>query len=162
MELHRHLSRLVRFNRWANDRILAKAIPLLPEHPVFGETYGVLPDALLHVLQAQQFWLAVWLGEPADQTENPTRSGLLEAFAASQAALEKYINGLDDDALAATFTRVGREQTISAPLGDLIAHLVTHQNFHRGEIALLLTGAGASPGDIDYYDFVYEDGGRVG
>jgi len=69
------------------------------------------------------------------------------------------MDGLDDAALAKPFTRTGRSQSITAPLGDLIAHLVTHQNFHRGEIALLLTNAGASTGDIDYYDFILEDGG---
>jgi uncharacterized damage-inducible protein DinB len=154
VELHDHLSRLVRYNGWANDRILDRAVTVLPERPVFGETYGVLADALLHVLNAQEHWVAVWRGEVARETENPTRAGLVEAFAASQADLETYLRGVDDDDLARTFTRKGRDHSVSAPLGDFIAHLVTHQGYHRGEIALLLTNAAASPGDIDYYDYL--------
>jgi len=77
--------RQIRFNGWANDRVLAKAVTVLPERPDFGESYGILADELLHVLQAQQHWLAVWRGEPSSQIESPTTAELVAAFAASQA-----------------------------------------------------------------------------
>ena len=154
MELHRHISRLVRYNGWANDHILAKAVTILPELPVFGETYGVLPDELLHILQSEQHWLSVWRGELVRETVNPSQSQLIAAYATTQGELEAFVESLDESDLARVVTRVGRAHQVSAPLGDFISHLVSHGTYHRGEIALLLTQAGASPGDIDFYDFL--------
>jgi len=150
---------MVRYNGWANSRMLDQAVKILPEEPIYGEQYGVLADELLHVLQAEEFWLASWRKEAAHQTVNPTRSQLLAAYAKAQADLEGFLAGLDDADLARTFTRVGSHETISAPLGDLVAHLVGHNTYHRGGIALLLTNAGVSPGDIDLYDFIITSAG---
>ncbi|HYM67513.1 MAG TPA: DinB family protein [Patescibacteria group bacterium] len=161
MELHRHLTRLVRYNGWANSRVLEQALKVLPETPVYGRRYGEVAGELLHILEAEEFWLASWRGTRAEATPDPDKAQLAAAFASVQAELEGFMAGLDEGDLAATFTRVGRHETISAPLGDLIAHLVGHNTFHRGGIAVLLTNAGFSPGDIDLYDFILRDGGGV-
>lgn len=162
MELHRHLSRLVRYNGWANAQVLDQAVKILPAQPGYGERYGVLADELLHVLQAEEFWLAVWRKEPVHQTTDATRAELVAAYAGAQTELESYIAGLDETDLASTVTRVGSHETISAPLADLIAHLIGHNTFHRGGIALLLTNEGHSPGDLDLYDFILlHDGGSL-
>jgi uncharacterized damage-inducible protein DinB len=157
MELHRHLTRLVRYNGWANRRILGEAAKILPEQPVYLDRYGRLPDELLHILQGQEHWLAVWHGEPARVTVDPTRTALIEAFGRTQAELEGFMAGLTEDDLARTITRKGSDHQVSAPLGDFIGHLVGHGTYHRGGIALLLTNEGASPGDIDFYDFLIAD-----
>jgi uncharacterized damage-inducible protein DinB len=156
--LHRHLTRLIRYNGWANSHILDQALKVLPEQPSYSGQYGGLADELLHIVRAEEFWLGSWRGEAVHDTANPSAAQLVAAFARAQTALERYIAGLDESDLAATFTRVGSDHTISAPLADLIEHLVGHNTYHRGGIALVLTREGVSPGDIDLYDFILQGG----
>jgi len=148
---------MIRYNGWANERILEQAVKILPERPEYTGQYGLLADELLHLLHAQDYWMRRWTGRSVNTTENPSRTELIGEFARSQSALETFVAGLDEDALKATF--VQETDGKNAPLGDFIAHLVGHGTYHRGGIAILLTNAGASPGDIDLYDFILVTGG---
>jgi len=156
--LHRHITRIVRYNGWANACVLEQALKVLPEQPVYSDGYGELADELLHIVRAEEFWLGAWRGDAVHPTTDPSRAQLVAAFANRQTELEEFVAGLDDSDLATTFTRVGSEHTIKAPLADLIAHLVGHNTYHRGGIGLLLTREGVSPGDIDLYDFILREG----
>jgi uncharacterized damage-inducible protein DinB len=150
-----YLRSLVAYNRWANDRILAAAEPLLGEKPAFADQYGVRPDTVLHILQAQEAWMARWRGEPVRETENPSTAELLAAFARSHETLEAFGDGLGDLDFdrRITYRDLSGDEYVR-PLGLLITHLVSHGTYHRGDAALLLTQQGRSPGDLDYVDFL--------
>ncbi len=61
-----------------------------------------------------------------------------------------YLAELTDDDLAAPFALGTRG---ALPLWELLVHLITHGTQHRSEAAILLTDAGHSPGDLDYFYF---------
>ena len=71
-----------------------------------------------------------------------------------------YLAELTDDDLAAPFALGTRG---ALPLWELLLHLITHGTQHRSEAAILLTDAGHSPGDLDYFFFaITRDAGSLG
>ena len=63
-------------------------------------------------------------------------------------ALDEWLDGLDE---AAT-----NEIWDGLPLWQPMLHVVNHGTQHRSEAAVLLTEAGASPGDLDLIDYLAE------
>jgi len=149
--------RLIAYNQWADERVLA-AIERVSveelERP--REAYfGSIADNLWHTLGAQRRWLARWKGEPLPPLERPAIASWSAAYAASHAALRQFVAPLSaaDLERAVKYTlRVGA--TGERPLGPLIIHLVNHGTHHRAETGLLLDRIGRSPGDLDYVLFL--------
>jgi uncharacterized damage-inducible protein DinB len=156
------LRRLIEYDRWANDKLLAAIDGLgadeldRPREAYFGS----IATNLRHIVVVQRRWLARWRGEPlppADVPLGPWR----EAFAAAHAAVAGYVGSLSDADLDrivkyTTGAGVAGEQ----PLGHLVTHLVNHGTAHRAETGLLLERMGRSPGDLDYLVFLHERGRR--
>jgi uncharacterized damage-inducible protein DinB len=71
--------------------------------------------------------------------------------------MRAFLAGLKDDDLNRV---VHYNSTKGKPLKNilwhLLVHVVNHGTQHRSEAAMLLTGYGASPGDIDFILFVRE------
>jgi uncharacterized damage-inducible protein DinB len=147
------LRSLIAYNRWANDRILAAAMPELGSRPDYTGEYGVLPDTLLHILNAQETWMGRWRGRAHHETEGPSTAELLAAYARSHDELDAYGRELDDAELARRITDSAGDE-FPIPLGEQVMHLVHHGTYHRGEAALLLTRLQRSPGDVDYLDYL--------
>jgi uncharacterized damage-inducible protein DinB len=146
---------LIAYNRWANRRILETARPLLDPQPSYTGAYGTLPDTLLHILQAQETWMARWRERQPIETEAPGADELVAAYERSHDELEAFGRELTDDDLARLITRRFSDGTeFTYTLGQQVAHLMEHGAQHRGEAALLLTLAGRSPGDLDYLDLL--------
>ncbi len=64
--------------------------------------------------------------------------------------MRTWVDGLSDEELAAP-PRVRGE--IGAPLWFYVMHILTHGTLQRADVAVLLTQAGHSPGDLDFLDF---------
>jgi uncharacterized damage-inducible protein DinB len=147
----RQLRRLISYNQWADERVLAAIDGLAAEEldrP--REAYfGTLAANLRHTLMAQRNWLARWRGEARpDQT---VREGWREAYAATHGALREFVAGLSD----AGADRVLRYKDLQGidremVLADAITHVVNHGTAHRAETGLILERLGRSPGDLDY------------
>jgi uncharacterized damage-inducible protein DinB len=148
----RQLRRLVDYNRWADERILAAVEGVPPEELARPREayFETLAANLRHTLLAQRNWLARWRGEVprSDQTiTEPWR----DAYAAAHEALRGYVAGLSD----ADADRVVRYTDLRGiareiVLADAIVHVVNHGTAHRAETGLLLERLGRSPGDLDY------------
>ena len=90
-----------------------------------------------------------------DQQEPVGLGSIRAAFDESQAGLQDFAGKLSDD----DWNRIidyrdlgGRPHSL--PLGPLIAHVVNHGTYHRGEAALMLTSMDRSPGDLDFVYFL--------
>ncbi len=73
-----------------------------------------------------------------------------------------YIDGLDEDALASTFTyrTITNPRDVTQPLAPALAHLFNHQTHHRGQAHCLVTesaGNDAMP-SLDLILFQRESG----
>ncbi len=155
LEIHRHSS-------WANGQILQAAARMPVEQlrtPIGEGGYGDMLETLLHMYDAQKAWFdraRTGTNGPALDIEVyrdiPT---LAAAWRELDAEMEQYITGLDDQALeeeVAYRSYYGSEGTYSRDA--MMLHQALHSHQHRGEVALLLTQLGYSPGEIDFLDYV--------
>jgi len=124
-----------------------------------GATVAV-PKALelyAHVLGAEHTWLsrisgrapehAIWPALDLAQCETLTRENAAElralAATASDASLARVVA-----------YRNSAGQAFENTLEDILLHVMLHGAYHRGQIALLVRGAGAEPSPTDYITFV--------
>jgi uncharacterized damage-inducible protein DinB len=155
---------LYEYNYWAHERIMRQVARLTPEQFAAdaGYSWGGVRGTLAHILGTERGWRARWQGT-GDAAPPRPEPGTLEALAAAweenRAAMRAYLATLRDDELdrVVAYTRQGRGY--AHPLWTQLVHVVNHGTQHRGEVAVMLTDHGHSPGDIDFSQFMRERGG---
>ena len=128
---------LAAYNRWADNRLLAKVNGLNEDQRRRPELVGPnsILSALMHILDDWGAMLEFWEAE-ADQ---------LSAYAAS----------LSDQDLDEQFEfRWGSSKPRRRIRWHCLVHLVNHGTQHRGEIGLVLGRLGHSPGSLDFITYV--------
>ncbi len=155
----RQLRRLVAYNRWADERILA-AVEGMPDEELARprEAYfGTLAANLRHTLLAQRVWLARWKGE-TPRYDEPIAVPWREAYAETHAAVRDHLAELSDRDIErpVRYTDL-RGNAREIALAQAITHLVNHGTAHRAETGLLLERLGRSPGDIDYTVYCFQN-----
>lgn len=144
------IRKLIGFNKWANTRILGAAEKLTPDQ------FSGLADQFAHMLGAQRFWHSRWTG--GEYGSHVIMNTVAEAHAA-------YAKSHDDmRAFGATLTEASLDRTDDwfsngnqLSVADSVVQVVNHSTQHRSEIAIILTEADASPGDLDYLFFCWGD-----
>ena len=154
---------LGRYNDWANARILRHASLVSPEQYVAAAPVpqGSLRGTLVHTLAAEVAWRRRWQGDSPtvllNEADLPTFAALAERWEQEAQALAAFVASLTDEDLNRT---VRYKTTKGAPMEDvlwhLMAHVINHGTQHRSEAAMLLTGYGHSPGDLDLIVFFRE------
>jgi len=154
----KQLRRLVAYNQWADEKILAAVDGLAPEELTRPREayFGTIANNLRHTLVAQRVWLARWKGEAPRYDESIT-APWREAYATTHAALRAFVESLSDGAADAMvrFTDM-RGTARQIQLAQAITHVVNHGTAHRAETGLLLERLERSPGDLDYSYFCFE------
>jgi uncharacterized damage-inducible protein DinB len=159
------LTGIYEHSRFANARLLDQAQQL--SHPELDVEqpgmFGTIRSTLLHMMQAQHSWLrrAQELDpvEPWTAGAFPTIADLRNRWDALDAETLACIATLTDEQLLETIhirSWVGWE--MQAPRWQALVHQAFHQHQHRGELAMVLTNLGHSPGDIDAFDWFEEEG----
>ena len=144
-------------NYWARDCQLAACAPLTAEQflrPV-GGSFPSLRDTLAHMLAVEWIWLERWKGRspktliPA--SEFPSVEAMVERWGAVERDLREYLAGLDEEALARPLPVVStRGEQWTYPLWRMVAHLLNHQSYHRGQVTTLLRMLGVQPPRVDF------------
>jgi uncharacterized damage-inducible protein DinB len=89
----------------------------------------------------------------------PTFQALQERWEREAQALQDFLTALTDDDLNRTIRyKTTTGNAMANVLWHLMAHVVNHGTQHRSEAAMLLTGYGYSPGDLDLIVFLREGG----
>jgi len=137
------LQRLLRYDDWANDQVL-RSLRAHPEAPdrawrIFAHIVGV-NDLFLTRVRGEPPPL-VW---PAPATVDFEASlariaGAWAAVLAENSSFERPV----------TYVNSKGERWTSR-LGDIVTHVAMHGSYHRGQIAMLLGGAGVEPPYTDY------------
>lgn len=145
---------------WANGRLLEQADKLTPEQlaaPVEGGI-GTVYETLLHMMASQLGWLRRFRAQdPVEPPDPPDLASLRAAWKALDDETTGYIASLTDDDLAEVIhyrSWYGWERT--SPRWQAVLHQAFHQHQHRGELAMVLTRFGHSPGEIDIFDYLDE------
>ena len=153
---------LLRYNDWANERILATAEQVSADEFALPNDFGwgSLEGALVHLMDAEYAWRVLlkdgehveWL-QPEDF---PDVAAIRARWADEREAFWGYLDSLSSDDLSATISYNGDAGLRYRALWHCLAHVVNHGTQHRAECAALLTGFGHSPGNLDFSVFLSE------
>ncbi len=157
------LQTLVRYNDWANARILTCVKRLSDEQltrPLVS-SFPTIRDTLVHLVSAEWVWLQRWKGvtptSPPAWVQSATlttvgevlreveadRHGLIETWR------EEDLDGMIDFAYLSGAS--GRHS-----LQEMVLHMVNHSTYHRGQIVTMLRQVGAAPVSTDLITFYAE------
>jgi len=146
-----YLLQLIDFHYWARDRVFSAVEPLTAElyaRPM-GNSFSSIRDTLNHVYLAEWIWYSRWNGE--SPTEFPNFE--LSEFATLRARwtemernVRSYIDSAGEDGLNRVIEyRLMSGKEGASPLWQMVAHVVNHATYHRGQVTTLLRQLGAAP-----------------
>jgi uncharacterized damage-inducible protein DinB len=159
-----HVRALYAYNEWANNHLLA-VCESIPEEQLAerrGASFESILTTFAHIAAAQINWLERWVSgrnriPTLELQQMPDLGTVRAAFLASHAGLQEFLAGLDEERLAAPLAFRDSSGTESnRPLWQLMTHVANHGSYHRGEIALMLSETGHSPGDLDFIFWTFE------
>lgn len=147
-------------SRFANGRLLDQATKLSDAELDADRPgmFGSIRSTLLHMMQAQASWLRRFQElDPVpsfDPADFPTIADLRRAWDVLDADTLSYLATVtDDDLLQVVHMRAWSGWEMRQPRWQAIVHQAFHQHQHRGELAMVLTTLGYSPGEIDSFDY---------
>ena len=146
MSVIAHLTSLRQHGEWA-DRRLLDALRSAPQ-PV--------PEALrelCHVRGAQEIWLSRVEQRSASLPVWPSLSidELADVGASLDRAWRGFIEQLRDPGLSEPVSYVtSGGEPFSTPVGEILLHMLTHGQYHRGKANAALRAAKAVPPSVDY------------
>jgi len=157
---------LVAYHRWAQHKVLRKALKM-PDELVLAAaplSHGSILQTLIHAVDSQWYWrLACETGRaPAEQLTIealPTVRALAAYWEDEQANLERYVESLSDADLDGRVTyRWPQARPRSRVVWHIVAHILNHATHHRAEVGQHMGALGYSPGDLDFIIFIVKQG----
>ncbi|CUX59784.1 damage-inducible protein DinB [Rhizobium oryzihabitans] len=151
--------KLARNNRLANFRLHHACLQLSQEEFVASRVsfFPTIRATLNHIYTVDRFYIDAvkggTLGLAAFAKEEPleTMAELRRAQAELDEVLIAFVDGLEEDGLAATVnihrgTRIQQDRC-----DDILTHLFQHQTHHRGQAHAMLSGATIKPPQLDEF-----------
>jgi uncharacterized damage-inducible protein DinB len=165
---HSEILTIYDYNYWANRRILNAAAKVTPGQLAAARAFpfGSLRGTLVHIMDAEYGWRTLfenvdrsdrWEANELLERDFPTLSSIQARWGDEEAAMRKYLAGLYDDRVTGMIhylTDEGNKR--ERVLWHCLFHVVNHGTQHRSEAAAMLTEFGASPGDLDFTNFLNE------
>jgi uncharacterized damage-inducible protein DinB len=148
MDLIEHFTRLFAYDGWANQEVLAG----------LRTSVTPLPRALeltAHILSTERLWMARLEQKPQTLPVWPAFTiEECDGQAAELPALWKnYLaNSSEADLAEPVSYRNSKGEPWSSRKDDILLHLITHSAYHRGQVAMAVRAAGATPA---YTDFIH-------
>jgi len=144
-------------NYWARDRQLQVCAALTEEQFLrnLDSSFGSVRDTLVHLIETEWIWLERWLGKSPQSTlspqEFPSLSAVTEKWNAVEREMRKFLATLTDEALVKPVTYLSQKgDSFTYELWRPMLHLITHQSYHRGQVATLLRQLGFEPPTVDF------------
>jgi uncharacterized damage-inducible protein DinB len=146
------LRTLLDYHYWARDRVLDAASALSPEQFTrdLGSSFKSVRDTLVHLYSAEWAWYSRWTGVSPTAHVPPERfpdlASLRAAWAAQEANVRSFVDGLDDAAIGAVIEyKLLSGQPGASPFWQMLQHVVNHASYHRGQVTTMLRQLGAAP-----------------
>ena len=157
------ISEYFKYSDWASEQVLdaAEALNNAELDRPFEMGMGSLRKTLLHVRDAEQWWLENWSDEPAEDFEQLPDSTsiprLRELAARTATRREKLFTTLGDNDLGRTVhARPGPLVELTFALGDTMVQLCGHGTHHRAQTLNMLRHLGTDLPGLDYADWAQE------
>lgn len=167
--MRRHFQMFADYNRWANISVYDACAELSDAEyrADQGAFFGSAHRTLNHLLCADRIWLKRVTGSGEAPTALDTIlhedfQALREARIAEDQRIINWIDTLDDDQIAASFTYspISNPEPITQPIGPVLAHVFNHQTHHRGQLHTILTSLGKPSLTLDLISFLRSEGKR--
>ena len=159
---HRHLSELLDYHYWAQERVFDACASLTPEQFTrdLGSSFKSVRDTLSHLYSADRGWYQVW--QSGSLTAMPTsdqRSDfdvIRREWSEHETKVRAFLNSLSDaDVNRVIEFRTPNGATMGYAIGQMVQHLVNHGSYHRGQLTTMFRLLGAEPASsmdlIRYY-----------
>lgn len=146
---------LLLYMLWADREMLAAVREVRAEDLMrdAGVSFGSLFGTMSHMAGSQKIWLSRFLGKPLDYAPKPESPDLLSwitFWEETAAGFNAFLAALTDEQLAAPLTWTSlKGDTATQPLWQLVAHVVNHASYHRGQVTSLLRQMGYPPPSTD-------------
>jgi uncharacterized damage-inducible protein DinB len=157
------LQRAFAYGDWATARVLALAETLSADALDRPEDVGVgsLRKTLLHIHDADAWWLQNWTGTPPESfgTSPLTTSlgSLHQLIAETAAGRDRFLASLDAVGLQRVVVAKPRpNRELRFAIGDSMLQLFVHGTHHRAQAVNMLRRAGVTPPRVDYVVWVRE------
>jgi uncharacterized damage-inducible protein DinB len=156
------LRRFARYKAWA-DRLILDAAASLPEEELLRPrqvVFGSMLAMLTHVYTIDKVFQAHLEGREHGFTARITSEKIaLDELARRQLALDHWYVGWADGLADADADETVRFGFIGGGEGamtraEILLHLVSHTNYHRGFVADMFYGAGSKPPTTDFPVFL--------
>ena len=146
-----YFNHLIGFHYWARDRVFAAAEALSAEQyeRPMGNSFASVRDTLNHVYQAEWIWYSRWNGVspsafPSD--EMPNLSSLRLRWTELEGKVREYLADAGESGLNRVIHyRLMSGKEGASPLWQMVAHVVNHATYHRGQVTTMLRQLGAAP-----------------
>jgi uncharacterized damage-inducible protein DinB len=159
------LRELVDYLSWVNRRLFdaAARLPAGAFASISGGTVRDLRATLVHELDVEWSWRLVLQGRPEEEwgaaaelvpEDFPDAATLRARWDEEERELRDWVASLSDEALAAETRPPLTGEAL--PLWYYVMHIVMHGTQQQADAATLLSGAGQSPGEIGFLEFVAE------
>jgi uncharacterized damage-inducible protein DinB len=147
---------LIKYHNRANAKIFETAAKLSEEQLMRPGEFDrdTAFETLRHIVDVDWSWRQFCNGDDVGETylwDLKPMTNLAETQAAwltDSGELSAYAESLDEAALQKPVV-INREKGETAPVWQVLAHVVNHGTQHRSELARYFTVCGYSPGDLD-------------
>ena len=155
------ISTLIRFNFWANGRLLAACKHLTEDEFTREVTpnpgWASLREVLVHTLDTEYGWRSSLQGQQSspilEASDFANVAALKHRWDIERTAWLDYVASLADESIHQN----SRADSRGGPsVWQTIMHVVIHSIQHRSEAAFILTGYGCSPGELTFGEFLQE------
>jgi uncharacterized damage-inducible protein DinB len=147
--LIRYLQELCRYNVWANEKFSVFIIEAGEEKCLMIQesSFQTIRDTLVHIWDAQHIWLERLQGRSPDAWPGMNFTGTTQQIAAelvkSSAKWELFVGGIEPGQVNSVVVYKNiRGQEFTSTVGQIVAHVMNHGTFHRGQIVTMLRVAG--------------------
>jgi uncharacterized damage-inducible protein DinB len=147
-----YLQTLLDYHYWARDVLFDAVAPLSPEQftrPI-ESSFKSVRDTVGHIYFADWVWYMRWTNQlPATPPANdswPDLASLRRASTELEGKVRVFVQDLGEEGVS----RVCEYKTLTgaldrAPFWQMLAHVVNHGSYHRGQVTTLLRQLGAAP-----------------
>ena len=153
MHLQNLITRLLRYNLWANDR-LASWILTLERQVIYtptGSSFGTIDRTIQHILEAQVYWHNVIVNGQIGEVKLSSgmdATHLVSALVASSHQLIDDISIFNEQQLIEAIQVSDSKQSRY----EYVLHMVNHGSYHRGQVVTMCRALGVK-GEIPVTDY---------
>lgn len=146
-----YLNQLLDFHYWARDRVLTavEAISAGQYGQPMGNSFTSIRDTLNHIYAAEWIWYSRWNGVsptafPTD--EIPDVAALRGRWSDMERKVRAHLAAAGDTGLKHVIEyKLMSGKEAASPLWQMVAHVVNHATYHRGQVTTMLRQLGAAP-----------------